>query len=176
MLAAVTLLVSSSAYADTAATEQAGKYIDDVTLTAKVKTSLVESPEVKARQVDVETFRGVVQLNGFVDSEEAKSAATRVAGSVEGVQEVRNNLVVYDSQTTTGYEVNDSVVTGKVKAALIADPLTKARQINVETRKGVVQLSGFVDSAEEKSKAAELARSVSGVRDVQNELDIKQAP
>jgi hyperosmotically inducible protein len=75
-----------------------------------------------------------------------------------------------------GEVVDDGVVTSKVKAALIAEPVTKAGQINVATNEGVVQLSGFVDSTEEKQKATDVARSVDGVRDVQNQLDIKQKP
>ena len=57
----------------------AGEQIDDSVLTGKVKAALVADEATKARQIDVETFRGTVQLNGFVDSAEAKAAATRVA-------------------------------------------------------------------------------------------------
>jgi hyperosmotically inducible protein len=60
-----------------------------------------------------------------------------------------------------------------VKAALIADSATKAHQINVETQEGVVQLSGFVDNAAAKSAATNVAKSVSGVKDVKNELSVK---
>jgi len=149
---------------------------DDATLTARVKTALIDSPEVKAHEVDVETFRGVVQLNGFVDSSSARSAATRVAGSVDGVREVRNNLAVNTQSGTVGEVVDDSVLTAKVKTSLIADTRTKAGQINVETKGGIVQLSGFVDSAAEKAEAGEIAGSIAGVRGVRNELDVKGSP
>src|ERR1044071_6403548 len=72
----------------------AGEQIDDSVITAKVKAALVDNDSTKARQIDVETFRGTVQLNGFVDSADAKAAATRVARSVNGVQKVDNNLSV----------------------------------------------------------------------------------
>jgi osmotically-inducible protein OsmY len=64
--------------------------------------------------------------------------------------------------------------TAKVKAKLLEDTTTKAYQINVETQKGVVQLTGFVDSTAAKTRAGELARSVDGVADVRNDLDIRQ--
>ena len=74
-----------------------------------------------------------------------------------------------------GRVVDDSVVTGKVKAALIADPVTKAHEINVETFQGTVQLSGFVDSNEAKSRAVEVARNVEGVRNVKNSLQVRES-
>lgn len=71
---------------------------------------------------------------------------------------------------STGELVDDSLITAKVKAALIKEPMTKATQINVETFKGVVQLSGFVSSASAIYKAAELANAVAGVKSVRNDI------
>ena len=78
------------------------------------------------------------------------------------------------TQESAGQAVDDGVVTAKVKAALVADPVTKAHQINVETRDGAVQLSGFVNNSEAKSTAEELARSVDNVKSVDNEIDVKK--
>jgi osmotically-inducible protein OsmY len=72
-----------------------------------------------------------------------------------------------------GRVVDDSVITGKVKSALVADPTTKAHQINVETFKGTVQLSGFVDSSEARSRASQVASNVDGVKDVKNDLEVR---
>ena len=72
-----------------------------------------------------------------------------------------------------GRVVDDSVITGKVKAALVADPTTKAHQISVETFHGTVQLSGFVDSSEAKSRAEQVAEAVEGVKDVKNDLELR---
>ena len=74
---------------------------------------------------------------------------------------------------STGEYIDDSVITTKVKAALVEDPITKAYQINVETFKGEVQLGGFVDSAQAKAKAGEVARGVKGVKSVKNNLNVK---
>lgn len=72
-----------------------------------------------------------------------------------------------------GRVVDDSVITGKVKAALVADTTTKAYQISVETFEGVVQLSGFVDSTEARSRAGQVAKQVDGVKNVKNELELR---
>jgi hyperosmotically inducible protein len=156
-------------------TQQApGEVIDDSVITARVKSALVDDPTTKARQIDVQTRRGTVQLNGFVDSSASKARAAELAGRVRGVRSVDNNLLVRDTKTTVGETIDDSVLTGKVKAALIGDPVTKAREISVETLRGVVQLSGFVDSAAERDQATKVAQAVTGVREVRNDLAIKQ--
>ena len=72
-----------------------------------------------------------------------------------------------------GRVVDDSVITGKVKAALVADPTTKAHQISVETFQGVVQLSGFVDTTEARSRATQVAQQVEGVKNVKNDLELR---
>jgi len=73
----------------------------------------------------------------------------------------------------TGEYVDDSAITTKVKAAIFNDPSLKVFQINVETFKGAVQLSGFVDSAQSVKKAGEVARGVGGVKSVKNNLIVK---
>lgn len=78
----------------TSTRESTGEYIDSSALTAKVKSALVADEVVRARDVQVETFRGTVQLSGFVDSEAQKERATAVARSVQGVRDVKNNLIV----------------------------------------------------------------------------------
>jgi osmotically-inducible protein OsmY len=77
-------------------------------------------------------------------------------------------------QQTAGVTVDDGVVTAKVKAKLVDDPLTKGYQINVETFKGTVQLSGSVDSAEARSRATQLAKEVGGVKGVENSLQVQK--
>lgn len=78
------------------------------------------------------------------------------------------------TQQSTGEAVDDGVVTAKVKAALVADPMTKAHQINVETFKGTVQLSGFVESDEARSRALQLARDVDGVKKVKDAMEVRR--
>ena len=74
---------------------------------------------------------------------------------------------------STGEYVDDSLITTKVKAAILNEPSLKVTQINVETYKGVVQLSGFVDSADAAAKAVALAREVKGVNSVKNDTRLR---
>ena len=76
-------------------------------------------------------------------------------------------------QEGTGEYIDDSVITTKVKAAVFNEPTLKSAEINVETFKGVVQLSGFVNSEADIQKAAEIARSVKGVTSVKNDMRVK---
>ena len=76
-------------------------------------------------------------------------------------------------QESTGQYIDNSVITSKVKTAIFNDPTLKSLQINVETFKGEVQLSGFVDSAQNVKRAGDVARSVEGVVSVKNDLVVK---
>ncbi len=76
-------------------------------------------------------------------------------------------------QEGTGEYIDDSVITTKVKAAVFQEPTLKSAEINVETFKGSVQLSGFVNSAADINKAVEVARSVKGVTSVKNDMRVK---
>ena len=73
----------------------------------------------------------------------------------------------------TGEYIDDSVITTKVKSLLAADDFLKSFQISVESRKGIVQLSGFVDSQKAVNKAGQIARGVEGVSSVKNDLIVK---
>lgn len=77
------------------------------------------------------------------------------------------------TRQSTGEYVDDTAITTKVKAAIFEDPTLKTLQINVETRDGVVQLAGFVDTAQNVKKAGEVARGVKGVKSVKNDLIVK---
>src|SRR5512139_721991 len=132
------VLAIASACTSTRTQESAGEAFDDSVLTSKVKVALIDDPVTKASQINVETYRGVVQLGGFVDNTQQKEQATRVARSVTGVKEVRNDLLVSTKPSaTSGQDVDDSMLTASVKAKLTEDSTTKAYQINVGTEKGV---------------------------------------
>jgi hyperosmotically inducible protein len=150
-----------------------GEQVDDAALLTSVKSALVSDPVTEAGEINVDVNRGVVKLSGFVDSPKEKSAAGDLARKVDGVQSVQNDIAVKEGSSTAGEVIDDSILTAKVKAALIESSETKAHQINVETKEGVVQLSGFVDSAGAKSAATSVAKSVTGVKDVRNELSVK---
>lgn len=100
----------------------------------------------------------------------ASLAAVSVASFVAPVASAEEG-----TGSKVGRVIDDSVITSKVKAALIADSVTKAHQINVETHQGEVLLSGFVESREARSRAGELARGVEGVHAVKNSLELRSA-
>ncbi len=94
LLACLTLLTLFLGCAATRTQESTGGYIDDSVITAKVKTAILTDPELKVLQIDVETFKGVVQLSGFVDSRQMATRAVELAGTVNGVKGVKNSLIV----------------------------------------------------------------------------------
>jgi osmotically-inducible protein OsmY len=76
-------------------------------------------------------------------------------------------------QEGTGEYIDDSVITAKIKTQLASDDFLKSFQISVESRKGIVQMSGFVDSQKAVDKAGQIARGVEGVKSVRNDLIVK---
>lgn len=91
---ATSLLVSLAACAPTPTREGTGEYVDDSLITSKVKAAFAADPTVKATQVNVETFKGTVQLSGFVDSRESAEKAMEIARGVKGVKSVKNDTVI----------------------------------------------------------------------------------
>ena len=171
---AVTALIGTAACSSTRTQRAPGEHMDDAAVLTSVKAALIAEPNTSANEINVEVNRGIVQLNGFVDSSAEKSRATTVARGVDGVTEVRNNLSIKSpSSSSLGEIIDDSILTAKVKAALIQSPDTKAHQITVETKEGVVQLSGFVDNMAAKSAASTVAKSVTGVKEVRNDISVK---
>jgi osmotically-inducible protein OsmY len=74
--------------------DSTGQYVDDTTITTKVKSALLADGAVKSFEIKVETFKGVVQLSGFVDTEDQRAAATKDAMGVSGVTDVKDNLTL----------------------------------------------------------------------------------
>ncbi len=151
-----------------------GMEIDDTVVTTKVKSALLSDPDIKSFDLKVETRKGAVQLSGFVDNQAQIDRAITTARGVEGVGSVENNMSLKGGSTTVGNAVDDGIITAKVKSALLADPNVKSSDIAVVTRKGEVQLSGFVDSQAQIDRANAIAHKVDGVTSVGNEMSIKK--
>jgi hyperosmotically inducible protein len=151
-----------------------GTQIDDTVITARVKTALLGDSALKSLELKVETRKGVVQLAGHADSAEQVAQAAAITAGVAGVTGVENSISVKDSKTTIGHRVDDGIITTKVKSALLADPAVKSFDIAVATRKGEVQLSGFVDNQGQIDQAVAIAHKVDGVTGIGNELSIKK--
>jgi hyperosmotically inducible protein len=88
------LVATFAACASTRTHESTGEYVDDSTITTKVKALLAEDDFLKSFQISVETYKGTVQLSGFVNSQDAVRKAGEITRSVKGVTSVKNNLIV----------------------------------------------------------------------------------
>ena len=172
---AVSTLVLAPGCASTATQSSTGELIDDSVITTKVKTALVRDDTTPGGAIGVDTFKGTVQLSGFVDTDAQKAQAGVITAKIEGVKQVANDITVSANPTksSTGEFIDDSVITTKVKAALVQDKGTPASAIKVDTRKRTVQLSGFVDSAAQKVEASVVAAKIEGVKEVQNNIIVK---
>jgi osmotically-inducible protein OsmY len=88
------VIITLAACAATSVRESTGEYIDDSVITTKIKSLLAADDFLKSFQISVETYQGVVQLSGFVDSQKAVDKADEVVKSTKGVKSVKNNLIV----------------------------------------------------------------------------------
>lgn len=157
-----------------AASTTAGTEIDDTVVTTRVKSALLADPDIKSFDLKVETRKGKVQLSGFVDNQAQIDHTVATTSAVEGVKSIDNSISLKGSHATVGNAVDDGVITTKVKSALLADPNVKSFDISVVTRKGEVQLSGFVDNQTQIDQAVAIASKVEGVANVHNEMSIKK--
>jgi hyperosmotically inducible periplasmic protein len=153
----------------------------DPVITGKVKASLAVDTTVHAGQIEVSTKDGVVTLTGNIDSDAEKNRAMEIARSTSGVRSVVDMLAVRtsaesgnapDPSRTIGEHVDDAVITAAVKTRLLDDPQVKGLQIDVDTRAGVVFLTGSVRSQAESDRAVEIARATDHVKDVKANIDI----
>ena len=93
-LMSLVLIVSIAGCAGGKKFESTGEYLDDAAITTKVKTSILGDSKLNLFQINVETFKGIVQLSGFVDSSTAAAKAAELARTVRGVKSVNNSLIV----------------------------------------------------------------------------------
>jgi|KBSMisStaDraftv2_1062788.scaffolds.fasta_scaffold290866_1 hyperosmotically inducible protein len=171
-LAAVSMLLAT-ACTSTRTQKSAGETIDDGVISTEVNAALVGDSLTQAHNIDVEVFKGRVQLNGFVGSNAERNQAIALSRKVNGVHTVDNNLLLRGEKRTAGESTDDAALTGKVKSALTADERTKAHEINIETNHSVVLLAGFVGNATSRNAAGDIARSITGVKKVDNQIAIK---
>lgn len=167
-IAAAILALAAPAMAD----KTAGTVVDDNTVNASVKAALLEAKGVPSSQVVVETYKGVVLLSGFVETQKQKDDAGKAAAGVSGAKKVHNALAL-QPETKMGAKLDDTVTTSKVKAALMDDKDVKSGQINVETKNGVVSLGGFVSGEKVKTRAVAVAKGVGGVKGVVDAMYVK---
>lgn len=113
-----------------------------------------------------------VKLLSLVVAVAALSTAAYNAGAADDVAAATQSTTTTEQQNSTSQYVDDASITTKVKASLLADKDTSGTAIKVETANGTVQLSGNVKSAEEKSRAVDLARQIEGVKEVKDMIQV----
>lgn len=150
-----------------------GNSIDDTLVTTRVRTALMANEKIHSGDFKVETLKGEVMLSGFADNQAQIDQATVIVLAVEGVKSVQNNVAIKTAQATVGNKVDGGLITGKVKAALLADPRIRSLDIHVVTRIDEVQLSGFVDTQAQVDLAMQLATATAGVHRVTNAMKLK---
>jgi hyperosmotically inducible protein len=186
---------------------EAGDRLTDGWLTSKVQAQYFADRDIKARYIDVTTRDRVVTLSGYVDNLAARDEAVRIARNTEGVRSVDDKLKIGVSPSketfataappsrpvsTAGgaadYEATvrqnaaaaggDDQITSMVQARFFLDPAIKAREVEVQTRNGVVTLRGAVANENERSQALLIARHTNGVGRVEDLLtvDARLAP
>lgn len=153
----------------------------DPTITGSVKTKLAADTVVDASDIDVDTEDGVVTLTGNLDDRAAKERALTIARETSGVKRVVDMLAVRRAngsgdapagERTLGEGIDDAGITMAVKSKLLSDPEVKGLQIDVDTRNGVVYLTGEVGSSAEREHAVELAQKTANVRRVEDNLKV----
>lgn len=185
-------IISASAYAESSTVDSAksaassagqavdssmnkvGNFMDDSTITARVKAALIDHKDIRSTDISVKTENKVVTLSGTVDSTTQQEQAVSVAKGVEGVTSVNDKLSVQNEKSASlkGY-AGDTAVTSEIKAKLLADDIVPSRNVTVETTDGVVHLSGTVASSKQSDRAEDIAKAVSGVKSVKNDVSVK---
>ena len=187
---AITALVISSSFAGMQAfgdEARADGSLKDAWIGGKLEAVYALNRHLSAFAITTEVENGIVHLTGNVESDIDRDLAAELAKGIEGVVEVDNDLEISadardaaapssssDSDRSFGVWLDDATTTATVKSRLLANPNTGGLQIDVDTRGDVVTLTGEVGSEEEKALAEELARNTGDVKDVRNQLIVRE--
>lgn len=172
------IVVAGEYVAPTRSSERSfGEVVDDASIKAAVKSKLLWSKHTKGLDTEVDIRRGRVTLSGTADSAAAKELATRLTLNTRGVVSVNNQLRVDanapDAGDKTkaaakevGHDIADGWITAKIKSTYVFSSNVESSDITVDTKDGVVVLSGKVSSGAERALAIEFAENIRGVKSV----------
>ena len=149
-----------------------GDAASDTWITSATKMRLLADPKTPALDINVDTRTGTVTLFGIVPTQEAKAAAADDARKVSGVTHVVNDLQVVASARQAAVKVRDDELEGTVKKAFDAQEF---KDVTVKVKNGVVRLTGTVPTGTRRLEAAVLARSIQGVRAIEDDLRVTAA-
>lgn len=149
----------------------------DAWIARKVKFALLLHRNVNATNTTVAVKDGVVTLTGEASSLAQKELTTEHANDIEGVQSVKNEMTVVQTQKpddrSTGDKLDDASITAQVKSALSTHRSTSALKTKVETRNGTVTLTGIAKNAAEKTLVSKLVNDIQGVSSVENKMTVE---
>ena len=147
------------------------RMVDDSTITSRINTDMMNDPGVKARQIDVDTVGGNVTLTGVVGTREEADQAVAIAGRAPGVKSVKDNLQIGKKSWSEFF--NDKVIGSKVKSKLIVEPEIRSLNIDVDVHRGIITLTGMVDTGYQRKRAIEIARTTEGAVRVVDNLKVR---
>jgi len=155
-----------------------GERLDDLTIEASIKTSFMLNESVKARDIEVNSHRGRVILDGTFGSPAEAELARKIAEDVEGVLSVETKVRIEEAGEETEdrsimQKVDDARIVAQVRAALMVNRNVDSTEIEVVSHEGMVTLTGIVHSGAERDLALKIAEDCRGVRGVISELRIK---
>jgi hyperosmotically inducible protein len=169
------LLIVLGAFLALASANCEGRSVADSAVTAMVKSKLAVDNETSSANINVDTKGGMVTLTGVVTTQANKEQAERIARDTEGVTRVINNITVetygeHDDEVG-GMGASDLAILSKIKTRYVAEDVIGAR---VEVKDGMVTLKGNVENAQIRARAENIARATSGVRGVNNLIEVRQ--
>jgi len=152
----------------------------DEWIAAKVRTALLFRRSVDARAIDISVRDGIVILRGDAVSQSHKDVTTEYARTVDGVQDVQNEMTVSETaanryEATMRERIDDASITAQVRLALLFHRSARVLGTEVETREGVVRLRGAARSEAEKDLVGVLVGDIKGVKAVKNEMSVAEA-
>jgi len=155
----------------------------DSVVTAEVRARLAADTTVNSSELEVATDKKVVTLTGNLNTQAEKDRALEIARSTTGVENVVDMISVRtgdvsgnapEPDRTLGEHIDDATITAAVKSRLLEDPQVKGLKIDVDTREGVVFLTGSVRSQQESDRAVQVARGTEHVKDVKPNLVVSR--
>lgn len=141
--------------------------LNDTEIADAIESEYLFDHAIDVNKIDVNVIDGIAEITGKVENLKAKERATKIAQIVKGVRSVSNRIKVKPSEY-----LSDRGIEEKAELAVLMDPATDSYELDIEVKDGVVTLTGTVDSYQEKQLCADVVKSVSGVKELKNRIEI----
>jgi hyperosmotically inducible protein len=151
-----------------------GEKLDDTVITTQVKMALLLHRSTSTFRTEVSTTNGIVVINGSVENSAEKELITKLVEDIQGVESVENKMTIVKEKTSTvGEKLDDSVITAKVKMALVIHRSTGVLRTSITTNDAVVTVSGKALNIAERELVSKVIEDVDGVKSVVNKMSIE---